>query len=100
VVDDSPRDESQTDGAEVEGTPKVDVVEVGDEIVYCIAGKPDEQRKVRIVTGESAPGLGTVNQRTPLAESLLGRETGDRVKVSLPMGVDRYEILEIVKVRR
>ena len=73
------------------------IVEVGDEVSYHVVGVTDNVRRVRIVAGESQPELGTINQRTPLAEGLLGTKVGDRISVTLPSGSERFEIVDIIK---
>jgi len=44
---------------------------------------------------ESDPEKGRISVTSPLGQALIGRETGDAVKVKTPNGVQEYEILEI-----
>ena len=56
----------------------------------------EEEVTYRIVGAyESDINAGTISITSPLARSLLGRETGDEVKVRMPGGERTYEILEV-----
>ncbi len=72
-------------------------IEVGDEVVYRLASDPDDRRRARIVTGASQPSLGTINQRTPLAEALLGCVAGEEVEAALPTGLERLLVIEVIR---
>lgn len=44
---------------------------------------------------ESEPEKGRISVLSPLGQALIGRETGDEVKVNTPGGIHEYEIVEI-----
>jgi transcription elongation factor GreB len=86
---------------------RLDVIKVVDEA-------PADQSKVRfgaavtLQAGQAAPrqyrivgvdetrtGKGWISVDSPLARALLGKSAGDIVKVDLPAGRERYEILEV-----
>lgn len=56
----------------------------GEETTYQIVGPDEADIK-----------LGRISVASPLARSLIGREIGDEVKVTLPNGQRIYEILEL-----
>jgi transcription elongation factor GreA len=65
-------------------TIKVQNVETGEESTYRILG-----------ADEADVNQGILGVTSPLARSLLGKEVGDEVKVRMPGGERKYEILEV-----
>ena len=56
----------------------------------------DEQVTYRIVGAEEADlSQGTISISAPLARALIGREIGDEVNVTLPVGRRKYEITNV-----
>jgi len=56
----------------------------------------DEESTYRILGADEANlEQGTISVTSPLARSLLGKEVGDEVKVKMPGGERKYEILEV-----
>lgn len=56
----------------------------------------EEERNWRIVgIDEADPAAGSVSWISPIAKALLGREVGDEVRIKLPRGTLRAEILDI-----
>ena len=44
---------------------------------------------------ESDPEIGRISIKSPLGQGLIGREIGDEVKITIPRGVQEFEVLEI-----
>jgi len=56
----------------------------------------DEEYSYRIVGSQEARmEKGEISVKSPVAQSLLGKETGEKVQVKTPAGESRYEIIEI-----
>ncbi|ANV97666.1 transcription elongation factor GreA [Helicobacter enhydrae] len=56
----------------------------------------DKETTYTIVGGiESNPSKGLISFGSPIAKSLLGKEEGDEVTITLPNGENEYEILEV-----
>jgi len=56
----------------------------------------EEEVKYRIVGAEEADlAQGTISISAPLARAIIGREVGDEVKVTLPVGQRKYEITNV-----
>jgi transcription elongation factor GreA len=45
--------------------------------------------------GESDPSKNNVSTETPLGKALLGKKTGQKIRVDLPSGLKFYEIIQI-----
>lgn len=60
--------------------------EAGDKIKYTIVGSP-----------ESNPSEGKISNESPVGRALLGKHTGDQVKVAAPKGTFKLKILSISK---
>jgi transcription elongation factor GreB len=58
--------------------------------------KDDTEHAYRIVgKDELQPSLGYISWVSPLARALLGKQIGDIVKVSVPVGEEEYEIIDV-----
>jgi transcription elongation factor GreA len=56
----------------------------------------DEESRFQIVGADEANiDAGLISISAPLARALIGKETGDEVRVQLPIGVRRYEIVDV-----
>ncbi len=56
----------------------------------------DEEVTYQIVGAEEADiDQGTISISAPLARALIGREVGDEVKVKLPAGLRRFEVVTV-----
>lgn len=56
----------------------------------------DEEFEYSIVGGvESNPDIGLISFNSPLAKQLLGKESGDEIKASLPGGVREFELEDV-----
>lgn len=80
-----------------EGTDDL-FVEVGDFVTYCPIDSPSERHSAHIVDSESNAKMGLVNERTPLAQALLGLSPGDVGVMEIPGQKDRQ--LRVLKVQR
>ena len=57
----------------------------------------DEQSTYQIVGADEANiDEGTISVSAPLARALIGKEAGDEVTITLPVGKRTYEIVEVV----
>ncbi|DAB32672.1 MAG: transcription elongation factor GreA [Sulfurospirillum sp.] len=65
-------------------TVSVENLDTGEESTYIIVGRT-----------ESDPECGLISYHTPLARGLMGKAEGDEVSISLPSGVQEFEILEV-----
>ncbi|MBC8571007.1 transcription elongation factor GreA [Zongyangia hominis] len=61
-------------------------LEYNEEVVYQIVGST-----------ESDPVAGRISDESPVGQALLGRKVGDIVEVEAPVGLLKFEILEITK---
>ncbi|WP_027718384.1 transcription elongation factor GreA [Desulfovirgula thermocuniculi] len=59
-------------------------LEFGDEVEYTIVGSE-----------EADPGAYKISNESPVGKALMGRRKGDVVEVSAPIGLVRYQILNI-----
>ncbi|MCL4423941.1 MAG: transcription elongation factor GreA [Firmicutes bacterium] len=59
-------------------------LETGEEASYRIVGST-----------ESDPGNHKISNESPVGRALMNRKSGDRVEVNVPLGIIRYEVLEI-----
>jgi transcription elongation factor GreA len=79
-------DPSKLSGSKVQFGAKVKLVNLD----------TDEEQTFQIVGPEEADvKLGRISVSSPLARSLLGREPGEEVKVTMPAGPRMFEILEV-----
>ena len=68
-------------------------ISIGAHIVVRFKGK---EKEYAIVGGQEAdPLLGRISNESPLGLAFLGKKKGDKVSVTVPAGVQEYEILEI-----
>ena len=58
--------------------------------------KDDIEHRYRIVgKDELEPSLGYISWVSPLAKALLGKQIGDIIKVTAPVGEEEYEIIDV-----
>jgi transcription elongation factor GreA len=50
---------------------------------------------VLVGAGEEDYDRGRINVTSPLAQGLLGRKVGERVAIEVPIGTQKFEILEV-----
>jgi transcription elongation factor GreA len=55
----------------------------------------DTEEFTLVGAGEDDPNNGKINVTSPLAQGLIGKKVGDRVEISVPQGMLKFEILEI-----
>jgi len=59
-------------------------LDTGEEAVYRIVGST-----------ESDPGNHKISNESPVGRALMNHKIGDRVEINVPLGVIRYEVLDI-----
>jgi len=84
---------------------KADVIEIDDgptdrvvfgSTVLLYNLKTDEEITYQLLGSyESDPENNKISVTSPLGQALIGKEEGDEVKISIPGGIQEYEILEI-----
>lgn len=68
-------------------------ISIGSHLVVEVNGK---KREYDIVGAQEAePVSGKISNESPLGLAFLGKKKGDKVSVTVPAGVQEYEILEI-----
>lgn len=68
-------------------------ISIGARILVRVNGK---EKEYAIVGGQEAdPTMGKISNESPLGLAFLGKKKGDKVSVTVPAGVQTYEILEI-----
>jgi len=55
----------------------------------------EEEEFTLVGAGEEDYTVGKILVTSPLAQGLLGKKVGDSAEIEVPMGITRYEILEI-----
>jgi transcription elongation factor GreA len=76
-----------------EGGPQ-DTVRVGSKVTIQEAdGKPEQY--VIVGAAEANPKEGRISNQSPLGQALLGRKSGDEVRVNAPDGVLTFRILSV-----
>ncbi|MDT9547561.1 MAG: DUF4011 domain-containing protein [Chlorobium phaeovibrioides] len=73
-------------------------VEVGNRVTYCHLDDPNARETVLIVDSASNPKMGIINEKTPLAQALLGLSTGNVGILEVPGRVPRQ--LQVLKIQR
>lgn len=73
-------------------------VEIGDRVTYCLVEDPNHKTRVMIVDSESNAKLGIINEKTPLAQALLGLSPGEIGDLQLPGQKTRQ--LCVLKIQR
>jgi transcription elongation factor GreA len=72
-----------------------DEVAFGSTVVVKDLDFGDEEEFTLVGAGEEDYDTGRINIASPLAQGLVGKKVGDRVEVTVPAGVNRFEILNI-----
>jgi very-short-patch-repair endonuclease len=75
----------------------VNIVEIGDTVIYIDEDEPDVEKQALITRGSSNPDSGEVNVNTPIAQALLGACVGEDIEISLPNRKTTLRIIEIHK---
>jgi transcription elongation GreA/GreB family factor len=96
VVDD---ETAATESIEPEVSGVADIiVEVGDRVTYCLVDDSSERHSVLIVDSEGNARMAIINERSPLAQALLGLGQGDVGTLHAP-GQKAREI-RVLAIRR
>ncbi len=77
-----------------EKVPK-DEVAFGATVLVQDLDSGDEERFILVGAGEEDYAADKILVTSPLAQGLMGKKVGDRVKIDVPMGTARFEILEV-----
>jgi transcription elongation factor GreA len=72
-----------------------DEVAFGSTVVVKDLDFGDEEEFTLVGAGDEDYDTGRINIASPLAQGLVGKKVGDRVEVTVPAGVNRFEIREI-----
>ena len=73
-------------------------VEVGDRVTYCLVEDPNHKTSVMIVDSQSNAKLGIINEKTPLAQALLGLSPGEVGDLQLPgQKIRQLSVLKILR---
>jgi len=83
--------------ADIVDTSKLpkDEVAFGARVVVKDLEFDDEETFVLVGAGEENYDEGKILVTSPLAQGLMGKKLGDRVKIDVPQGTMKFEILEI-----
>ncbi len=73
-------------------------VEVGDRVIYCLADKPEEKHVVVISAKRSVPGSGIINEKTHVAQALLGLSPREENDLEIPY--QRKRVIRVLKIQR
>lgn len=82
ILDES---ELSTDVVCIGSKVKVRDIEFNEDVVYHIVG-----------SAEADPASGKISDESPVGNALLSRKVGETVEVEVPVGMVRFEILEIL----
>jgi transcription elongation factor GreA len=76
-----------------EGGPQ-DVVRVGSKVAIQEANNPPENYVI-VGAAEANPKEGRISNQSPLGQALLGRKSGDEVRVTAPAGIITFRVLSV-----
>ncbi len=76
-----------------EGGPQ-DIVRVGSKVAIQEGNNQPEQYVI-VGAAEANPKEGRISNQSPLGQALLGRKTGDEIRVSAPAGVLTFRVLSV-----
>ena len=76
-----------------EGGPQ-DIVRVGSKVAIQEGDNQPEQYVI-VGAAEANPKEGRISNQSPLGQALLGRKTGDEIRVSAPAGVLTFRVLSV-----
>ena len=74
-------------------TTSANTVGVGSTIVVRVSGAV--KKYVIVGAQEADPKSGKISNESPLGNAFLGKRKGDTVIVTVPSGIQRYEIIEM-----
>jgi transcription elongation factor GreA len=76
-----------------EGGPQ-DIVRVGSKVAIQ-EGTNQPEQYVIVGAAEANPKEGRISNQSPLGQALLGRKTGDEIRVNAPAGVLTFRVLSV-----
>jgi transcription elongation factor GreA len=75
-----------------------DRVGLGSRVVVLDVKKDEELTYTLVTTEETDAASGRISTNSPIGRSLIGKEVGDSVKVTIPGGVREFEILKLTTI--
>ncbi|OGI25339.1 MAG: transcription elongation factor GreA [Candidatus Moranbacteria bacterium RBG_13_45_13] len=72
---------------------KSDVIQMSSKVRVKFNG--EEQTFVIVGSNEADPPAGKISNESPIGQALMGKRTGDKVKVMTPSGEKEYKIVEV-----
>ena len=85
----------QSEVIEVDRNPS-DTVVFGKTVRLYDMNSDEETSYLLLGPYESAPEAGRISVTSPIGQALIGMKVGDEVRVKTPMGIQEFEILEIL----
>ncbi|MEI8096611.1 MAG: transcription elongation factor GreA [Candidatus Moraniibacteriota bacterium] len=70
------------------------IIGISSKIVVKVNGK-DERTFEIVGSNEVDPASGKISNESPLGKEFIGKEKGDKISVTVPSGVIKYEIISI-----
>lgn len=74
-----------------------DEVGIGSHVKVRDQDSMDVEEYTVVGSTEADPGNNRISSDSPVGRALIGHRVGDQVEVSVPVGVIRYELLEVVR---
>jgi len=75
-----------------------DRVGLGSRVVLLDVKKDEELSYTLVTSEETDAASGRISTNSPIGRSLIGKEVGDIVKVTIPGGVREFEILKLTTI--
>ena len=75
-----------------------DKVGLGSTVVVLDPGKEEEITYLLVTSEEADAAAGKISTSSPIGRALLGKEVGDEVRVQVPGGVKKLEILKLTTI--
>lgn len=70
-------------------------VDIGDSVIICDLESGEEQHCTLVNVREVDPSRGKISSASPIGQAIMGREQGEVVEVTAPVGILRYKIKQI-----
>jgi transcription elongation factor GreA len=76
----------------------LDRVGLGSRVVLLDVKKDEELSYTLVTSEETDAASGRISTNSPIGRSLIGKEVGDVVKVTIPGGIREFEILKLTTI--
>jgi transcription elongation factor GreA len=76
----------------------LDRVGLGSRVVLLDVKKDEELTYTLVTSEETDAASGRISTNSPIGRSLIGKEVGDTVKVTIPGGMREFEILKLTTI--